>query len=86
MGRAVTPTETTSYRLVRPHATAVGPPALDASQQAVVDSEFLWHGGQHSGDHLRYAVIVSCESGPALEQWIASQRTGAAQPEAAASS
>ncbi len=53
---------------------------LPKSQQAVVDSEFLWHGGQHSGDHMRYAVIVSAESGPALEQWIASQRSGNGQP------
>jgi hypothetical protein len=57
---------------------------LPKYQQAVVDSEWLWHGGQHSGDHMRYAVIVSCESGPAVEQWIASQRTGSAQPQAAA--
>jgi hypothetical protein len=53
--------------------------ALPKYQQAVVDSEFLWHGGQHSSDHTRYAVIVSAESGPALEQWIASQGGGNAQ-------
>jgi hypothetical protein len=28
---------------------------------------------------MRYAVIVSCESGPSLEQWIASQRSGNGQ-------
>ena len=55
---------------------------LPKSQQAVVDSEFLWHGGQHSGDHMRYAVIVSAESGPALEQCIASKRSGKGQPAA----
>jgi hypothetical protein len=46
-----------------------------------VDSQWLWHGGQHSGDHMRYAVIVSAESGPALEQWIQSQLP-ASQPRA----
>jgi hypothetical protein len=41
----------------------------------VVDSEFLWHGGHHASDHMRYAVIASVESGPALERWIESQRS-----------
>ena len=44
--------------------------ALPKYQQAVVDSEFLWHGGHHTSDHVRYAVIASVESGPALERWI----------------
>ncbi len=47
---------------------------LPRYQQVVVDSEQLWHGGHHAGPHTRYAVIVSCESGPTLERWIASQR------------
>jgi len=34
----------------------------------VIDSEALYHAGQKR----RYAVIVSVESGPALERWIAS--------------
>jgi hypothetical protein len=48
--------------------------ALPRYQQAVVDSEFLWHGGYHTGAETRYAVIVSVESGPALERWIESQQ------------
>ena len=47
--------------------------ALPKYQQAVVDSEFLWHGGYPQLDHTRYAVIVSVESGPELERWIQSQ-------------
>jgi hypothetical protein len=47
--------------------------ALPKYQQAVVDSEFLWHGGHHAGDHTRFAVIVSVESGPDLERWIQTQ-------------
>jgi hypothetical protein len=46
---------------------------LPRYQQAVVDSEFLYHGGYHHGPGLRYAAIVSCESGPALEKWVDSQ-------------
>jgi hypothetical protein len=46
---------------------------LPKYQQAIVDSEFLWHGGFHNSDHTRYAVIVSAESGPDLERWIQSQ-------------
>jgi hypothetical protein len=47
--------------------------ALPKYQQAVVDSEFLYHGGYHHGADTRYALITSVESGPATEQWIASQ-------------
>jgi hypothetical protein len=47
---------------------------LHKSRQAIVDSETLYHGGHHSGDHLRYACIVSLESGPDFERWIATQR------------
>ena len=50
--------------------------ALPKYQQAVVDSEYLWHGGHHASEHTRYAVIVSVESGPALERWIQSQLPG----------
>jgi hypothetical protein len=42
-------------------------------QQVVLDSEALYHGGYHAGPQTRYAVIVSVESGPALERWIRSQ-------------
>ena len=44
-------------------------------QQVVVDSEALYHGGYHAGPQTRYAVIVSVESGHALERWIGSQLT-----------
>jgi len=46
---------------------------LPRYQQVVVDSEALYHGGYHAGPRTRYAVIVSVESGPALERWIHSQ-------------
>jgi len=46
---------------------------LPRYRQAVVDSETLYHGGYHAGPHTRYAMIVSVESGPALERWISSQ-------------
>jgi len=46
---------------------------LPRYQQAVVDSEFLYHGGYHHGPGIRYAVIVSVESGPDFERWIETQ-------------
>jgi hypothetical protein len=46
---------------------------LPAGQQAVVDSERLWHGGAHSGTHTRYALIASFASSPELNDWIKSQ-------------
>jgi hypothetical protein len=46
---------------------------LPRYQQVVVDSEALYHGGYHTGSETRHAVIVSVESGPALERWIESQ-------------
>jgi hypothetical protein len=42
-------------------------------QQVLVYSEALYHGGHHAGPQNRYAVIVSVESGSALERWIQSQ-------------
>jgi len=47
--------------------------SLPRYQQAVVDSQFLYHGGYHRGPGTRYALITSVESGPALERWIESQ-------------
>lgn len=47
--------------------------SLPRYQQVVIDSEALYHGGYHAGSQTRYAVIVSVESGPALERWIESQ-------------
>jgi hypothetical protein len=46
---------------------------LPRYQQVVIDSEALYHGGYHAGQNTRYAVIVSVESGSALERWIAGQ-------------
>lgn len=47
--------------------------SLPRYQQAVVDSELLYHGGYHRGPGTRYALIVSLESGPALEKWVETQ-------------
>lgn len=47
---------------------------LPAGAQLVVDSERLFHAVWHPGPEPRYALIVSFESGPALERWISSER------------
>jgi len=57
--------------------------ALPRYQQAIVDSEFLYHGGFHRGPGTRYALITSVESGPALERWIESQQVAVPTPLAA---
>ena len=41
--------------------------------QAVVDSEYLFHGGYHKGPHTRYGLITSFESTEHLDGWIRSQ-------------
>ena len=43
---------------------------LRAGAQFIVDSERLYHAVWHPGPEPRYALIVSYESGPALEEWI----------------
>jgi len=43
---------------------------LPAGAQFIVDSERLYHAVWHPGPEPRYALIVSYESGPALEEWI----------------
>ncbi|MGZ4241894.1 MAG: hypothetical protein ACXVQ7_09850, partial [Actinomycetota bacterium] len=48
--------------------------ALPAGAQFVVDSQRLQHAVWHPGPGPRFALIVSFESGPALERWIDSQR------------
>jgi hypothetical protein len=53
---------------------------LPAGAQFVVDSERLYHAVWHPGPEPRYALIVSFESGPALERWIESQRAETAVP------
>ena len=47
--------------------------ALPKGAQFVVDSQRLWHAVWHPGSEPRYALIVSFESGPALDRWIHSQ-------------
>jgi hypothetical protein len=46
---------------------------LAKGAQFVVDSQRLWHAVWHPGTEPRYALIVSFESGPALDNWIQSQ-------------
>lgn len=46
---------------------------LPAGAQFVVDSERLQHAVWHPGPEPRYALIVSFESSPALQKWIASE-------------
>jgi hypothetical protein len=48
--------------------------ALPKGAQFVVDSERWFHGVYHAGPEPRYALIVSLESGPRLEAWIAANR------------
>ncbi|WIG59297.1 MAG: hypothetical protein OJF49_002044 [Ktedonobacterales bacterium] len=48
--------------------------SLGRYSQFVIDSERLYHAAYHPGPEPRYALIVSFESGPALERWIESQR------------
>jgi len=43
---------------------------LPQGAQFVVDSERLHHAVWHPGPEPRFALIVSFESGPALERWI----------------
>jgi hypothetical protein len=47
---------------------------LPAGAQFVVDSERLYHAVWHPGPEPRYALIVSFESGAALERWIEAER------------
>ena len=47
---------------------------LPAGAQFIVDSQRLQHAVYHPGPEPRYALIVSFESGPALEKWMLSQR------------
>jgi hypothetical protein len=66
-----------SFMILRPRkddrANEVRIP-LARGTQFVVDSERWFHGVYHSGPAPRYALIVSLESGPQLEAWIASNR------------
>lgn len=49
---------------------------LHKGTQMIIDSENLFHSVHHDNkkhDHVRYGVIVSLESSPALEKWIKTQ-------------
>lgn len=46
---------------------------LPKGAQMIIDSENLFHSVHHDGDQVRYGVIVSLESGPALEKWLKTQ-------------
>ena len=46
---------------------------LPKFQQAVVDSQALYHGGFHHGEETRYALISTFESSPEMERWIETQ-------------
>jgi len=47
---------------------------LHRGARFVLDTQRLWHVACHTGHAPRYALITSFESGPALGDWIASQR------------
>ena len=51
-------------------ATEVRVP-LHKGARFVVDTQRLWHVVVHPGDAPRYALIVSFESSPILDSWIA---------------
>jgi hypothetical protein len=46
---------------------------LHRGARFIVDTQRLWHVVVHPSDRPRYALIVSFESGPALEAWAMSQ-------------
>jgi hypothetical protein len=47
--------------------------SMPRNRQLVIDSQRLWHAAWHPGPKPRYALIVSFESGEALQKWIESQ-------------
>ncbi len=47
--------------------------SMPRNRQIVIDSQRLWHAAWHPGPKPRYALIVSFESGEALQKWIESQ-------------
>ena len=46
---------------------------LHPGMQLVIDTERLWHVVWHAGPAPRYSLITSWESGPVIDNWIASQ-------------
>lgn len=47
--------------------------SMPRNRQLVIDSQRLYHAAWHPGPEPRYALIVSFESGEALQHWIESQ-------------
>jgi hypothetical protein len=47
--------------------------SLQRGRQFVIDSQRIYHATWHPGPGPRFALIVSFESGPALQRWIDSQ-------------
>lgn len=69
-----------SYMIVREDADDPSTESripLPRGAQFVVDSERLHHAVYHPGPEPRYALIVSFESGDALQAWIESQMADA---------
>jgi hypothetical protein len=48
--------------------------SMHRNRQIVIDSQRLWHATWHPGPEPRYSLIVSFESGDALQEWIQSER------------
>jgi hypothetical protein len=46
---------------------------LPAGAQVVIDTQRLYHSVWHTGEKPRYCLITSLESGPQLDEWIASR-------------
>jgi len=46
---------------------------LPAGAQVVIDTQRLYHAVWHPGDKPRYSLITSLESGPQLDEWIATR-------------
>ena len=47
--------------------------SMPRNRQLIIDSQRLWHAAWHPGPEPRYSLIVSFESGEALQRWIQSQ-------------
>ena len=65
-----------SYMLLREDkndASTESRVSMPRHRQLVIDSQRLYHAAWHPGPEPRYALIVSYESGDALERWIESQ-------------
>lgn len=61
-----------------PDATTEIRVPLHRGARFVVDTQRLWHVVVHNGSEPRYALITSFESGPALDDWIDTERAAVA--------